>query len=198
MLVFKNSRPTDLKYQDFLKQQDFKAQSSIPQAYCYCCVLLRPRVLSRPGALLLTDWLPVCGFPSPCIVSAPSAACGNSVTNRRSDLSTIETCSEDGIGYAEIGVGKVLYINTIVVGIYEARHIYIQAPELRALVSDCNIWYQNIFWGAASYYVARSDSGGLARLVGLVPDQPDTKHFPDVGGDRDTWKHNTTSTALCV
>ncbi|KAJ6533619.1 hypothetical protein B0H19DRAFT_1241578 [Mycena capillaripes] len=32
---------------------------------------------------------------------------------------------------------------------------------------------------SACHYAARCDSGGMARLVGLVPDQPDTFYFAD-------------------
>jgi hypothetical protein len=38
---------------------------------------------------------------------------------------------------------------------------------------------QNRMWHQACYYAARSNFGGMACLVGVTPDQPDTFCFSD-------------------
>ncbi|KAJ6496142.1 hypothetical protein C8R45DRAFT_1072435 [Mycena sanguinolenta] len=62
---------------------------------------------------------------------------------------------------------------------WAANMAEILVPEICSDEYGC----QNRMWRHACHYAARSISGGMAHLMGLVPDQPDTFYFADAGDE---------------
>jgi len=58
--------------------------------------------------------------------------------------------------------------------------IQVSATTIEVLMT---LWRQNQFWHREGHYAARCNSGGMAHLADLVPDQPDAFCFADAAAE---------------